>query len=505
MVNPFEAEASVAFELLDHYFDNIGSTTYCFLPERQFKRWLADRSIKKMPDDLMLMYAMLAMATIFTTKKELRDRGREFAAICRCGNDGRDFSLQVVQSRLLLSLFSFANNHMSDAWDFCGGALSSAKTLNLNLEPEQRELETKTIFGMKGFGYAECRRRTFWSCYLMDHFTGFTNGHLSTINPKDVFLRLPCHTRYFEDQAEVSAPFFDSSRLPSSVTLENAGAMAYLVNITTIWGDVRANIYRGSQSSVSASSQTEPFTTFYTKTNMRLEAWSASLPPDLRFTTENLDATIRDGLVGSFVSMHAINVTTSIKLNRYVQPSSVPPQQLRTFIKQGYIHSFELLHQCDVIANRLRNIQGVRDGDRRFTTPYMGFALLVASDIVSAKGHLQDVPEMLTRLEGARILAGDLAMFWHAGTRQRDKLNLRIEVLGKLPRSLGSPGSVGAGWSVLNRGEEGEKFESAEAVVWRGKECWECKYAMDKGPKQAGDCVYGVDWETWVEAVEGRK
>ena len=125
------------------------------------------------------------MATTFSTRDDTKARGAEFAAISRYAANGRQPSIQLVQTRLLLALYYYAINTYHDAWDYCGGALRSALGLHLNLEMTESETEScPSVYNLNRYGYAECRRRTFWSCYLMDHFTGFCNNHgnLKSIN-----------------------------------------------------------------------------------------------------------------------------------------------------------------------------------------------------------------------------------------------------------------------------------------------------------------------------------
>lgn len=488
--NPFDTNEALALDLLDTYFAHIGSTTYCFLPEQHFRRWVTDRSIRKSTDDLLLIYSVLAMATTYSTRDDIKDRGEEFAAICRYAANGREFTLQLVQSRLLLSMYYFAIDVSHDAWDYCGGALRAATGLNLNLEIDESEKDSGvSIFNLNRYGYAECRRRTFWSCYLMDHFSGFCNGHLTTINPKDIFLRYPCEMTHFENQADVIVPFFDSSRMPISGPLENAGGMAYLINIISIWGDVRANIFRGSHSSLTVSS--EPFSSFYTNTNMRLKAWSASLPQCLQFSAETLD---KHGISSSFVTMHIIYHVTHAKLNRCVKRDSVPSYQLQNNIRLAHQHSNMILQVADVLANRATRLPNTPVGADKFSSPYCGFAIVVAIDIVTAKGRLRDIAALKCRIESARRIIDELAASWRSGRAQQKKIAMRLDALAALPVHAN-------GWNAANSSGAGA-LSTSEVSVNFEMGTFEMQVSLDTAPKAAGDCVYGVGWESWAEAVE---
>lgn len=485
-LNPFDTDEALALELLDIYFAHISSTTYCFLPEHRFRQWVTDRTIPKSSDDLVLIYAVLAIATNFSGRDSLRTRGLEFATISRFCNNGREFSLQLVQSRLLLSLYFYATNANHDSWDYCGGALRAAMGLRLNLELDESDSNMRsTAFGLNRYGYAECRRRTFWSCYLMDHFCGFCIGQLSTFNPKDIFLRLPCETRHFEAQANVVAPFFDSSRIPNQGMLENAGVMAYLINMICIWGDVRANNYRGSQTSSAVSS--EPFPTFYAKTMMRLDAWSQSLPQRLKFNAENLDATLKDGITGSFVDMHFIFHVTQAKLNRYVKRETASLQQLQSSFRLAHQHSDMILHMSDIVASH---------ASRPFASMYCGYAIVVAIDILTAKGRLKDIPQLRSRLEGSRAILSDLAAFWYSGRKQDETIARRVNTLAMIERD-----AIFNRLSAANVDSDSNR-NTQEFSVNTELGFYEMKISLDTAVRAVDDGIYGVGWDMWTKALD---
>ena len=132
--NPFDSDRAFSLSLLEIFFAHISGSTYCFLPEHHFRRWACDENIRKSKDDLVVIYAVLAMATTYSTRDDMKARGAEYAAIARYAASGREFSLQLVQARLLLSLYYYAINIFHEAWDYCGGALRTALGMNLNLE-----------------------------------------------------------------------------------------------------------------------------------------------------------------------------------------------------------------------------------------------------------------------------------------------------------------------------------------------------------------------------------
>lgn len=486
--NPFETNEALSFDLLDNFFLNNSCTTYRFLPEPHFRAWVADRSIRKSPQDIMLLYGLLALATVFSNADGAKQRGEEFAAVCRCAGEGSEFSLHLVQSRLLLSLYYVAINKYHESLDFCGSAVRAATWLGLNLElGESEKGSSTTIFNLDRVGYAECRRRTFWSCYIMDHFSTFCNGHLNTINPKDIFLRYPTTTKNFESLTDAGAPFFVPSGALAQSSLKDVGSTAYMINILSIWGDIRDYNYRASKSPNVAA--TEPFSAFYATTIARLEGWRASLLPTAENTIENLDDAVTDGTIGSFVSMHSLYHVSYTNLHRYGKFDSASTPTLKTSLRTTHEHATAIIDLGQNMAGRSVRHPMRRAAATKFASPYFGFIIVNAIDILSAKGALADITTFRARIDGAVKVVDELAAFWHSARLQQDQIRVRREALAGLPMLLSNGWSAGsaAGEAVVDA--EGGRFEmraSINALSGRG----------------ARDNVYEASLEAWEEAVK---
>lgn len=87
-------------------------------------------------------------------------------------------------------------------------ASSTATCLQLNVEPE-RGSAREFPFGMCFAGFSECRRRTSWSCFVLERLSGLFPSHIGVINKEDVFLSLPRDIQGFENQVDVATPPFE--------------------------------------------------------------------------------------------------------------------------------------------------------------------------------------------------------------------------------------------------------------------------------------------------------
>ncbi len=66
------------------------------------------------------------------------------------------------------------------------------------------------------------------------------------------------------------------------------------------------------------------------------EAWHNMLPASLRYTPQNLEKTVVEGFVGTFISLHARYNTNLNRLNRHVRVRALSLDQLAHNIHQSF-------------------------------------------------------------------------------------------------------------------------------------------------------------------------
>jgi hypothetical protein len=212
--------------LLDLYFSTVNNSIYCIFPRNSFMRWLTTSS-EKSSDNRMVLYAMLALGSIFAGQA-YAGAGKGFSELAVQGvasTLGR-FSLGVAQTRLLLGLYKFAEGNEGAAWDYYGLAIRTISALRYNDEETcvtGRDQQNQILdYGLTIEQLVECRRRTFWAVFLMDRCNGFRGG-LCIIAYADVDLRLPCTEESYESGMPSHGPFFNNgSRDGSNASLASS-------------------------------------------------------------------------------------------------------------------------------------------------------------------------------------------------------------------------------------------------------------------------------------------
>ncbi|MCJ1285421.1 hypothetical protein MMC26_004761 [Xylographa opegraphella] len=458
--DPFHSNPQLVMHYIDLYFTHINSATYRMFAREPFQHWLQNTK-EKSSDELMVLYAMLAIGSTFSTLETRKSDGSLFARVARYAvekNHGQ-FSLQLAQSRLILALYHFSMGDGAKAWDYCGSAVRVAAGLKMNLEQAIVNIvdDAPLDFGLNRYALEECYRRTYWSTFLMDRYNGFAIGLFSAVQKEDIFLRLPCDEFSYEKQLQTDMPYFDNGIIDKQLTRvhdrSSMGIMAYLVQFSSIWGDMLANIYRLKHQSSEA--YVVEYQRLYSEINARLDSWLSELPSNLSCSQENIVASIRGGYSGTLISVHSLYNIAIMILNRRVRHTCLPPDMLRRNIQQATQHAEKLLLLMQTLlkASSVPIISPLPSQDPSepfyFSTPFPGYAILNAIDILSSAGslHASGLKDSLGKWQSGLAVVEQLACFWDSARRQRRQITRRIEAI--VTSALAREGDGKRAWVMM--------------------------------------------------------
>ena len=170
-LDPYVIDRELTVQFVENYFTYVNNTTYRMFPPQLFLRWV-QHSHKKSAVERMALYAMLAVGSVFSDDIKHHKQGSLLATIAQDAAEKSqgEFTLQLVHSRLLLSLYFIALGEPRKAWDFAGAAIRAASGLGFHLESDcLLEIESEeNSYGLSKFAIAECRRRCFWTVFMID-------------------------------------------------------------------------------------------------------------------------------------------------------------------------------------------------------------------------------------------------------------------------------------------------------------------------------------------------
>lgn len=277
----------------------------------------------------------------------------------------------------------------------------------------------------------------------MQRFSGCCSGHLCVIHDEDTSVRLPCTEEVYNNQEAVQTPYFDNEltdqRLCQVVKPSKLGPMAYYAQISSIWGDVLSNIYRSPHQSMERYSADHE--AFHITIHQRLASWKSSLPVYLSYNASNTRAIINNGYMGTFISLHTIYHATIMKLNRHIRHAQLSSATVKRSIQEANHHAIQLLKMMRTLSEAGRqevpNSVPTQIDQQQFKIPFStafaGYAVLTATDILTAGGSIDPAyfKATLGLMNGGLKVVEGLSQFWASARAQCKAICRRVEQLAK--------------------------------------------------------------------------
>lgn len=185
----------------------------------------------------------------------------------------------------------------------------------------------------------EIRRRTMWSCFLMDRFNSSGTQRPTCANEETIKVQLPIKESHF--QMGVPGPTEDlEGFVPNPVTpetghvsnpKENMGVAAYMIRIIAIWGRVIKYMNLGGK-------DRDPYPAWspdsqFADLRRQAESFQASLPECLQNNQENLKTHATEKLGNQFLFLHIARYQVILFLHRFAIPNTPAANSLKDMPK----------------------------------------------------------------------------------------------------------------------------------------------------------------------------
>ncbi|KAG2412854.1 hypothetical protein HFD88_010411 [Aspergillus terreus] len=439
-IDPYEADPELAVHYVESYFTYVNDRLYYLFPRRPFILWLKS-SDKKSLDDNMLLYSMMALGSIFSDRPDRLKALKRYSRTARYAveHSQHNLSLQLAQSRIILSLWYYAIGAHVKSWDAVGAAVRTVSGLRYNVESGGVIVEQTQPceYGLHPQALIECRRRTFWIAFLLDRLSCFYTPSSTFISSQTAFLRLPCREEVYERQEYTTVPYFQNflNQLPVSPEDEYSGlsTMAILIDILSLWGDVSDHVFRLSL--IPAEAYSRLFEEFHSSTVRRSEEWIARLPDDLAFTAANMQRSIRAKKADAFISIHMLFHATLMKLNRHARYQNLPDGMLDRYIHTTRSHAVEVLRLCLALfryAAEYESSRMVLDAAQPrgiLLNPFLGYVIVSAVDVLSAGGLMIELSECVNLIKDGLVAVRELSRFWDGSIPLVSLVENRLEAM----------------------------------------------------------------------------
>lgn len=169
--DPWVVDSELTHQYVDSYFTDSGDGPYTIFPRTVFTRWLVkENSIVE--EERLVVYAVLAVGASVSSQPHSDVHKTELVTIANKGwkmlSDRS--SIYAALAEILLALCCSQSGDHKCASKHATSALNTVTGLKYNMEDECNKINTdlEGCFGLSKQGLVECRRRTFWSAYMLD-------------------------------------------------------------------------------------------------------------------------------------------------------------------------------------------------------------------------------------------------------------------------------------------------------------------------------------------------
>ncbi|KAI9846063.1 MAG: hypothetical protein M1837_004319 [Sclerophora amabilis] len=314
-------------ELQEHlaevFFDCLYGQSYHLLHKPSFMKKLRAGSVPP-----VLMLAVCGISARFSTHPQINSepnflRGETWASVARDIVRKRydDPNITILIVMVLLGLHEFGTCQGGRSWAFGGMAIRMAYALQLH-----RDLDRDPL-GRNGNAELspterEIRRRTMWSCFLMDRFNSSGTDRPTFIDEDTIKVQLPIKESLF--QMEIPGPTETlDGEVPNPISpvqgqmsnpKENMGVAAFMIRAVALWGRVIKYLNLGGKDKDQypmwhAESQ-------FTNLHVQSEGFIASLPDSLQYNAQNLHTHATEKLANQFLFLHIIAHQIVLFMNR---------------------------------------------------------------------------------------------------------------------------------------------------------------------------------------------
>ncbi|USP80639.1 hypothetical protein yc1106_07913 [Curvularia clavata] len=383
------AESLPSKEIQEHlaevYFDYVYGQSYPLLHKPSFMRKLA---AGKVPPVLIL--AICAISARFSNHPQLRTepcflRGDNWAERAREISlkryDSPNITILIVY--LLLGLHEFGTCQGGRSWMFGGMAQRMAYALQLHKENEYDPLVSESDRQPLSATDKEIRRRTMWSCFLMDRFNSSGSDRPIFVHEQYIEVQLPVKEHLYIH--EIHAPTENlEGNVPNPVPpdsgqlsnpRDNMGVSAYTIRLVCTWGKLIKYMNLGGKER-EADTMWSPGSTFHA-IKQEAKDFKAALPEMLVYSPENLKSHAIGRTANSFLYLHILWQQIMLFMHRFALPSTAgsrPPKDMpHDFLTESARAALDAANQISILINEAM--------DHNVVAPFAGYSAFFSSTV----------------------------------------------------------------------------------------------------------------------------
>lgn len=373
--------------LAEVFFDYVYCQSYPLLHKPSFMRKLGQGTVPP-----VLTLAVCAIAARFSSHPSVRTepaflRGESWASAARDialrRYDTPNITILIVY--LILGLHEFGTCQGGRSWMFGGMAQRMAYALQLHRDldhdPKNQSAAEKSELT---FTDREIRRRTMWSCFLMDRFNSSGTDRPIFVGEQYIRAQLPIKEAYY--QMEITGPTEDlEGAVPNPVepdtgqmsnAKENMGVTAYLIRLVAIWGKLINYLNLGGRDRDQYPMWDEKST--FQAIKRAANEWKEGLPECMRYTPENLQTHASERIANQFIFLHLVYSQVILFMNRFALPTpasrpTFPKDMPSEFISESSRAAHDAANQISLLVHEAM--------DYHVVAPFAGYCAFFSSTV----------------------------------------------------------------------------------------------------------------------------
>lgn len=245
-------------------------------------------------------------------------------------------SVERVQAFLMLGLYEWTRNRPQAgvrAWMYVGTAIRMAQALRLGCSEKHGKptvaapgrSKPETLSKMSASDWIiekETRRRTMFSCLILDRLLAVGDDRASMISTSDLHIQLPCSEDAFDLASEVYTGFLSESDEIPQRDLQiprDDSVLGRFVKLVDLWGEITRYSFSGGRATEGDRRPWEEDSTFM-KLRRRLDTFYASLPDTFTLSAKNFYRHNNHQATSMYVSLHMLGSVCQIMIHREYIP-----------------------------------------------------------------------------------------------------------------------------------------------------------------------------------------
>ncbi|ORY63129.1 fungal-specific transcription factor domain-containing protein [Pseudomassariella vexata] len=242
-------------------------------------------------------------------------------------------SLERVQAMLMLGLYEWGQTRPKtgglSAWMYVGSAIRMAQFLNLGFGDNPRDSgdsktrpsdsrQRRTSMSLSQTTLDnEVKRRTMFSCFILDRMLACGKERLSIIQPDDLQIQLPCSEDKFDLAMEANTGFLRPRNARESAATDDS-VLSQFIRLVDIWGEISR--YSSAGGRVKDAHPPWDPNSIFRQLRENLAAFDNNLPDTFTFSRSNYFKHENHHASSVYVLLHMLRNVSLIMLHREYIP-----------------------------------------------------------------------------------------------------------------------------------------------------------------------------------------